>query len=205
MNDFNLNHLEPIKRKDFDEKMSNNIEEIIKAVAEQTAKHTVLELRKQGMMKDDKQTPYQKTETLLYNYNSFIAAIEDKEEEINEIRVTGLKKRCNSVIPNPGSGTIVRETKTEQQKIDEKIADIEASISVTKRFINIINEALDQLKNSEVYYELVPLKYFQGKTYEEIAEYFHCDVKTIYRQKKNLINKLQIRLFSDDVINHIYS
>lgn len=185
--------------------MSNNIENIIKEVAEQTAKHTVLELRKQGMMKDDKQTPYQKMETLLYNYNSFIAAIEDKEEEINEIRVTGLKKRCNSVIPNPGSGTIVRETKTEQQKIDEKIADIEASISVTKRFIAIINEALEQLKNSEVYYELVPMKYFQGKTYEEIAEYFHCDVKTIYRQKKNLINKLQIRLFSDDVINHIYS
>lgn len=78
-------------------------------------------------------------------------------------------------------------------------------ISVTKRFIAIINEALDKLKNSEVYYELIPMKYFQGKTYEEIAEHFHCDVKTIYRQKKNLINKLQIRLFSDDVINQLYS
>lgn len=205
MNEMILYHLVPIKRKDFDEKMSTNIEEVIKAVAEQTAKHTVLELRKQGMMKDDKQTPYQKTETLLYNYNSFLAAIEDKEEEINEIRVTGLKKRCNSVIPNPGSGTIVRETKTEQQKIDEKIADIEASISVTMRCIDIIDEQLEQLRNSEVYFELIPLKYFQGKTYEEIAEYFHCDVRTVYRQKKNLINKLQIRLFSDDVINQIFS
>lgn len=185
--------------------MSNNIEDIIKVVAEQTAKHTVLELRKQGMMKDDKQTPYQKTETLLYNYNSFLSAIEDKKEQINEIREVGLKQRCNSVIPNPGSGTIVRETKTEQQKIDEKIADIEASISVTKRFIAIINEALDQLKNSEVYYDIIPMKYFQGKTYDEIADHFNCDIKTIYRQKKNLINKLQIRLFSDDVINHIYS
>ncbi|RHU07173.1 MULTISPECIES: sigma factor-like helix-turn-helix DNA-binding protein [Erysipelotrichaceae] len=183
----------------------NKIEDIIQSVAEQTAKHTVLELRKQGMMKDDKQTPYQKTETLLYNYNSFLAAIEDKEEEINEIRVTGLKKHSNSVIPNPGSGTIVRETKTEQQKIDEKIADIRASISVTMRCIDIIDQQLEQLRKNEVYFELIPMKYFQGKTYEEIAEHFHCDVKTIYRQKKNLINKLQIRLFSDDVINQLYS
>ena len=128
----------------------NKIEDIIQSVAEQTAKHTVLELRKQGMMKDDKQTPYQKTETLLYNYNSFLTAIEDKEEEINEIRVTGLKKHSNSVIPNPGSGTIVRETKTEQQKIDEKIADIRASISVTMRCIDIIDEQLEQIHNENI-------------------------------------------------------
>lgn len=185
--------------------MSNNIEDIIKAVAEQTAKQTVVELRKRNMMKNDKQTPYQKTETLLYNYNSFLAAIEDKKEQINEIREVGLKRHSNSVIPNPGSGTIVREIKTEQQKEDEKIAEIEASISVTKRFIEIIDEQLEQLKKNEVYYEVIRMKYFQGKTYDEIAEYFHCDVRTIHRQKKNLINKLQIRLFSDDVINHIYS
>lgn len=185
--------------------MSNSIEEIIQQVAEETAKHTVLELRKQGMMKDDKQTPYQKTETLLYNYNSFIAAIEDKKEEIEEIKMYGLKKRCNSVIPNPGSGTKSTEIRTEQQKEDEKIADIEASISSTKRFISIINEALDRLKYDEPYYEIVPMKYFQGKTYDDIAEHFHCDVKTIYRQKKTLINKLQIRFFSDDVINQIFS
>ena len=182
----------------------NKIEDIIQSVAEQTAKHTVVELRKQGMMKD-KQTPFQKTESLLYNYNSFIAAIEDKCEEIEEIRMIGLKKHSNSVIPNPGSGTIVRDSKSETQKIDEKIADIEQSIATTKRFISVIDSALDKLKNSEGYYDIVPMKYFQGKTYEEIAEHFHCDVKTIYRQKKNLINKLQIRLFSDDVINQLYS
>lgn len=182
-----------------------NIEEIIQKVAERTAKQTVVELRKQNMMKDDKQTPYQKTEILLYDYNSFLAAIEDKEEEIQEIQNYGLKKRSNSVIPNQGSGTQLSEVKTEQQKIDDKIAEIRESISVTMRFVDIIDEQLEQLKMNESYFELIPLKYFQGKTYDEIAEHFHCDVRTVHRQKKNLINKLQIRLFSDDVINHIYS
>lgn len=183
----------------------SNIEEIIKSVAEMTSKKTVFELRRQGMLKDDKQTPYQKTETLLYNYNSFIAAIEDKEENIQEIAAEGLRKRCNSVIPNPGSGTKVIDNKSDQEKIDERIEEIKASIAVTKKFIAIIDEALEQLSLNEVYYELLPMKYFQGKTYEEIAECFHCDAKTIYRHKKSLINKLQIRLFSDDVINQIFS
>lgn len=77
-------------------------------------------------------------------------------------------------------------------------------VSVTKRFISIINEVLDQLKNSEVFYEIIPMKYFQGKSHEEIAEYFHCDVKTIYRQKKKLIERLRNMLFSDNVIKFIY-
>ena len=77
-------------------------------------------------------------------------------------------------------------------------------ISVTKRFIAIINEALDKLKNSEVYYELIPMKYFQGKSHEEIAEHFHCDISTISRQKKKLIERLRSILFSDDVIKLMY-
>ncbi len=77
-------------------------------------------------------------------------------------------------------------------------------ISVTKRFITIINEALDKLKNSEVYYELIPMKYFQGKSHEEIAEHFHCDISTISRQKKKLIERLRSILFSDDVIKLMY-
>lgn len=183
----------------------NKIEDVIETVAKQTAKQTVFELRKQGMMNDEKQTPFQKTESLLYNYNSFLAAIEDKQEQINEIEWQGLRKRSNSVIPSPGRGTKSIDERSNQDKIDERIAEIQASIATTKRFIGVINAALDKLRKSEIYYELIPMKYFQGKSNNEIAEYFQCDIRTIYRQKKRIVTKLQIRLFSDDTINQLYS
>lgn len=49
------------------------------------------------------------------------------------------------------------------------------------------------------------MKYFEGKTREEIAEHFDVDVSTISRNKNRLINLLQIRLFSDEVIYQIFS
>lgn len=173
-----------------------------KELAVETAKQTVAELMKNNMLKNDKRTPFQKTEILLYNYNNFLEVIKNREEQIEEIKQTGLRKHSISILPAMSSSSHDSYIKTEEEKIDEKIAEIQLSISVTKNFISVIDKELNCLKN-EKYFDIIRLKYFEGKTHDEIADHFQCDVKTVSRQKNNLISKLQVRLFSDESIRYI--
>lgn len=170
----------------------------------ETAKQVVSELMKNNMIKNDRRTPFQKTETLLYNYNNFNEAVKSRYEQIEEIKQVGLRKHSMSVIPTPNSspGSSDNYIKTEQEKVNEKITEIENSIKVTRNFIDVINREINTLR-SEKYFDIIPMKYFEGKTRDEIADYFNCDVKTITRQKNQLINKLQIKLFSDETIRYI--
>lgn len=178
--------------------MLNNVNEII----EKTAQAVVSELKSNGLLKDRKQTPFQKTEILLYNYNDFKEAVEDKHMQIETIQEEGVPKKSASI--TSFSGEQVTYAKSEAEKAEEMIYSIEQSIQVTCKFINVIDAALNSLKG-DLYYEIIPMKYFEGKTREDIASFFDCDVKTISRNKNRLINKLQIRLFSDEFIYQIFN
>lgn len=177
---------------------------MIEKYIDETIQRYTSELRRQGLLKNNKRTPFQKTETLLYNYNNFKAAIQDKYEQIEAIKKVGLPKRSTSITTFSSSPTSTYEIKTDSDKAEEKIESIEQSIQVTKNFISVIDAVLESIKD-DPYFEIIRMKYFEGKTREEIAEHFDVDVSTISRNKNRLINLLQIRLFSDEVIYQIFS
>lgn len=160
------------------------------------------ELRRQGLLKNNRQTPFQKTETLLYNYNNFKAAIEDKVEQIQVIQELGIPQKSKSITSFSNSSSY--EIKSDADKAEEKIEAIEQSIQTTKNFIKVIDAAIDMLKD-DPYFDIIRMKYFEGQSREAIAEYFDVDASTISRNKNRLINLLQIRLFSDEVIYQIFS
>lgn len=183
--------------------MNGELLNLIDQTAKKTAEQTAAELKRQKLIIEGKQTPFQKTETLLYNYNHFKAAIKDKEEQIKEIRELGLPRKSKSITTFSGNTGLI-EVKSEAEKAEEKIEMIEFSIVTTRRFIKIIDDAIQMLRD-DPYYELIALRYFEGRTREYIAEFFDCDVKTVNRNKNRLINQLQIRLFSDEVIQSIFA
>lgn len=129
--------------------MDNNIREIIN----ETVDYTVAKLKLSGLMKDNRQTAFQKTEQILRNYNE-------------------LKKSYSE------DGT-------------------------AKKFVDIIDKALKELE-SDLYYDIIPMMYFENQTRESIAEYFDTTVTTISRNKRRLINKLKYMLFADDVIYELF-
>lgn len=172
-------------------------------VIEDAVSKTVFELKRAGLMKDNKQTPFQKTEQLLYNYNNFKQAIEDKQEQIRSIHESGLPQKSKSISSFTTNDGMIN-TDSELEKAEQKIEVIESSIVVTKRFISIIDGALDKIKD-DPYYEVIKLKYFEEKSREEIAEIMCVDVSTITRNKNRLINALKINLFSDEVIYELFS
>lgn len=181
--------------------MKNEIN-VIETTAQITAKEVVSELRKQGLLKNNRQSPFQKTETLLYNYNNFKAAINDKYEQIEAIKCEGLPQKSKSITSFSGSASF--EVKSESDKANEKIESIEQSIQVTKNFIKVIDAAIDVLRD-DPYFEIIPMKYFDCKSREDIAAFYDVDASTISRHKNRLVNLLQIRLFSDEVIYQIFS
>ena len=183
--------------------MNNETLNLIQYTIQNAVKEAVTELKRQNLIASGKQTPFQKTETLLFNYNNFKAAVKDSEDQIKEIKDMGLAKKSKS-ITSFGGDTGFLEVKSDMEKAEEKIEAIAFRIHTTKNFIKIIDDALDTLKD-DPYYDLISLRYFKGYSTEDLAEHFDCDVTTVRRNKNRLINLLQIRLFSDEVIQEIFS
>ena len=183
--------------------MNGELLNVINYTVQKAVDNSILELKRQNLVVEGKQSPFQKTETLLFNVPNFKAVIKDKEDEINELRQFGMRKKSASITSFSGNSGLI-EVKSDAEKVEEKIEMIEFSISTTRSFIRIIDDAVSSLKD-DPYYELIPMRYFEGCTREEIAEHFDCDVKTVTRNKNRLINLLQIRLFSDEVIQQIFA
>ena len=182
--------------------LNGEVLNLIDHTVKRTTAETVAELKRQNLIVEGRQTPFQKTETLLFNYNQFKAAIKDKEEQIREIKEIGVAKKSAAFSTYSGDVGYI-EVKSELEKVEEKIERIEFSIKTTRNFIRIIDDAISMLKD-DPYYDLIDMRYFKGCTREEIAEHFDCDVSTVNRNKNRLINLLQIRLFSDEVIQQIF-
>ena len=184
-------------------KMNGELLNLIDCTVKKTVAESICELKRQQLLVDGRQTPFQKTETLLFNYNNFVDAVKEKEEQIKDLNEYGLNKKSKSIASFTSGGGFL-EVKSEQEKIEDKIESIESSIHVTKTFIRIIDDALAGLK-TDPYYSLIPMRYFEGCSRTEIAEHFECDERTVTRNKNRLINLLQIKLFSDQVIQQIFA
>lgn len=75
---------------------------------------------------------------------------------------------------------------------------------ISDKFVELIDEALETLKD-DIYYEVIPMTYFENMTREQVAEYFDTTVTTVSRHKVRLINKLTPILFSDDTVIELFS
>lgn len=74
---------------------------------------------------------------------------------------------------------------------------------ISKKYVEIIEKALQEISGDE-YYEIIPLRYFEGKSREQAAEYFDCSTTTITRHQRELLERLSVLIFSDDVIYELF-
>ena len=128
------------------------------------------------------------------------------EDEIEKIIEETVNK---TVMKLKMSGLMKDNRKTAYQKTEELLRNYETFKKVedqphTKKIVTIIASALYDLQKDDIYYEIIPMIYFEGKTREEVADYFDTTVTTISRNKNRLVNKLKNRIFSDDVIYELF-
>lgn len=105
------------------------------------------------------------------------------------------------------AGLMKDDRKTAYEKTEELLHNYNAfkksDQPYTIKFVKKIDAALETIKN-DIYFEIIPMCYFDHKTREAIAEYFDTTVTTISRNKTRLINKIKSILFSDDVIYELF-
>lgn len=105
------------------------------------------------------------------------------------------------------TGLLKDNKKTAYQKTEELLKNYNDFCSsdqpYAQKLVKKIDDALTEIEN-DIYCEIIPLYYFENETRENIAEYYNTTVTTVSRNKSKLINKLKIKLFSDDVIYELF-
>ena len=156
------------------------------------------------MIKDN---TYEKTETILWNYNRMKKSVQYLQEKLDKL-ISEKQKLAKTIIKS--KRVVLREENQNYYYTDETlentINELKQLIIKTKAEIVFIDKCISELKDDE-YYEIISMWYFKGKregyTREKIAEYYDCDVDTITRNRKRLVNKLKFLLFAKDSIHNL--
>jgi DNA-directed RNA polymerase specialized sigma subunit len=149
--------------------------------------------------KKSEKTAYQKTEQLLFNYNNFKRIVEERKQEIADIRKYGAPSKSAM-----SGGERVQTSRTVQgivlpeESVENAVRTVQASVQGTVQAIALIDKCMAALKN-DPYYDVLPMRYFEGRTLEDIGVYFGVDHTTISRNKNRLVKELAMRLFPDEV------
>jgi DNA-directed RNA polymerase specialized sigma subunit len=148
-------------------------------------------------------TAYQKTEQLLFNYNGFKRIVAERKQEIADLRRYGVPQKSAM-----SGGERVQTSRTNvgivlpEDAVEDAVRNVERSVHDTVQAIALIDKCMAMLKN-DPYYDILPMRYFEGRTLEDIGVYFGCDHTTISRNKNRLVRELAMRLFPDEVVNEI--
>ena len=134
----------------------------------------------------------------------------EEQEIINETAAT----TAECLIKELQRQGMIRQRETAYQRTEKALsnyrllrsavneAEDKQRVATTERFLTLIDNALDEIKD-DPYYQVIKMIYIEGKTRESVADILFCDVKTITRNKKRLIDILKVRLFTDMYIKEL--
>lgn len=146
-------------------------------------------------------TAYQKTEQLLYNYLGFKRIVEERMAEIEELRKHGVPQSC-AVKEYVDKGNTVQGIVLEEESVENAVRTVQASVQGTVQAIALIDKCMAALKN-DPYYKVLEMRYFEGRTQEDIALSFNCSQQAISKNKNRLVRELAMRLFPNQSIEEL--
>ena len=141
---------------------------------------------------------YKRVELLLYNYENLKEAIKQKEEDIKELELFGLREKSKSIVTYgtaKGSSQEDRYTELKEKYRYEKLE--------TERMLKRIDNALNKIKDDK-YFDIIKYRYLSKEedkknTDDALAEALNKDRTTILRNRNRLINKLITILFPESI------
>ena len=142
---------------------------------------------------------YQKTEALLFSYVNFKKIVEEKKQEIADLRKYGVPGKSSM-----SGGERVQSSRSNvgivlpEDAVEDAVRTVDRSVQGPVQALALIDKCMAALKN-DPYYDVLPMRYFEGRTLEDIGVYFGVDHTTISRNKSRLVKELAMRLFPDEV------
>ena len=130
---------------------------------------------------------FKATESRLYDYPILKLRINDKIEELNEIRNNGIHKKSKSIVRFQKNGVRL----SEEEIMEAVIKDLEAQIAGDRKECETIEKAISILDGDQ-YQNIIGLKYFDGLSdfigvYKKLqyTEHFKNMQKIIFETAKN--------------------
>ena len=123
-------------------------------------------------------TAYQKTEQLLYNYMGFKKIVNERMLEIEELRRFGVPQTCGAGGERVQNGNLPHGIVLPEESVESAVRNVQASVEGTVQAIALIDKCMLALRN-DPYYRILELRYFEGRTQEDIALEFKCTQQTI--------------------------
>lgn len=157
-----------------------------------------------GAQPKQEKTAYQKTEQLLYNYNGFKRIVAERQLEIEELRAYGVPHKCGGVSEFVQKGGMPQGIVLEEESVEAAVQTVQRSVQGTVQAIALIDKCMATLSN-DPYYKVLEMRYFEGRTQEDIALEFNCSQMNISKNKSRLVKELSLRLFPDQYVHEIMS
>lgn len=147
-------------------------------------------------------TAYQRTEQLLYNYRGFKRIVEERMQEIEDIRRYGVPHR-GSMGERVQNGNLPQGIVLPEEAVEAAVRTVERSVESVVKAIEKIDKAMTAI-SSDYYYNVVKYLYFDGRTQEDIALEFGVSQVTISNNKSRLVRELSIRLFPNQAVDEMF-
>ena len=152
-----------------------------------------------NVVQKKEKSAYAKTEALLFNYIGFRKIVEERKQEVVDLRKYGVPTKTSM-----SGGERVQTSRANvgivlpEDAVEDAVRNVQRSVQDTVRVIALMDKCMAALKN-DPYYDVLPMRYFEGRTLEDIGVYFGVDHTTISRNKSRLVKELAMRLFPDEV------
>ena len=168
-----------------------------------TVKSTISQLGLDGLVNTkpkNEKTAYQKVEQLLFNYNNFHKVVAARQQEIADLKTYGVPSSVGSVREYVDKGGLPGGVVLPEESVESAVANVQKSVQLTVKAISMIDRAMESVKN-DPFYPILEMRYFEGRTLEDIANALGCTHSTISRNRNRLVNELALIIFPDLVVS----
>ena len=174
-----------------------NVERIITKTVNEAANRLELVVNKAfavGYEKGKSEVPnkFNKTQDRLKAYPHLKDNIRKYQEDIDDLKQYGVPGKSKDLV---FYATIASGTRLTAEDVEQaRILVLEKKLLRDQVEIEEIDWALKAIE-SDYYYQIIKLKYFESKDDETIGELLQCDARTIRRHKNRLINVIALKLY----------
>jgi RinA family phage transcriptional activator len=144
------------------------------------------------MVTKEQKIIFRRMEEILINYPKYQKRI---KIEIENLQNPQLKKSCSP----SGQGGSNYDFKSEIEQIEELKQRISNNISRYEEIIFRIDECLSMVQDHKDY-GFIKMKYFDKKTYEEIADILKISLKSTYGMRNRILEALEIHFKTQRLI-----
>jgi DNA-directed RNA polymerase specialized sigma24 family protein len=177
----------------------------MKQIVALVVNETIKVLEEKNLINKDKsneKSAYAKTEALLYNYRGFCRIIQESQQEIEDLRKYGVPGTCGGVKEYTNKGGMPQGLVLDEERVECAIRSVEERVRGTVAAIALIDKSMAALK-SDPYYKVLEMRYFEGRTQEDIGVALGRDTGTISRNKSRLVKELALRIFPDQSMREL--